>query len=191
LFCFCRTKPDRIRLKINDPVLADDGAYKIKVVNRDMTAEAVMNVIVQCQWTHFFIHQMTIFLFIPDPPTITIESPDIVYYEAEEYHEFVCTFDGVPKPAVYWNWQKCEHAGCTPRPSQWQRVQQSLNIPEVRMGDNTATLSVIARESGFYQCEATNKEGKLDQEIDFFVSGMNPEIVPSVLVIRVLVARCR
>lgn len=89
----------------------------------------------------------------------------------DENVELVCYYDGVPLPAVFWHWQKCNLAGCSPSPSQWERVAQSRNIPQVEKGNGRMILRILARESGFYKCEGSNKEGLMSKVVDFFVTG--------------------
>ena len=107
-----------------------------------------------------------------DPPSIQLTAPDSApNYMEDQLVDFTCQYDGVPKPDVYWNWQPCEHAGCEASPLEWRRVALSKNIPEIKEQEGKTILTVNARESGFYQCEAENKVKKVSDHVSFFVTG--------------------
>ncbi|ELU15561.1 hypothetical protein CAPTEDRAFT_220181, partial [Capitella teleta] len=165
-----RLKTDRCRLRIHKPQLADAGSYRMRAVTRDMTAEETFSF--QVNLDKLGLVNMMRLSFV-DMPSVVLDSAEATYYMTESYVSFVCKFDGIPTPAVFWNWQPCDHAGCEPSSSLWKRVQMSKNIPEVVMGEDSSTLTVLSRESGFYQCEAGNKEGKDRKDLAFFVTDVD------------------
>ena len=61
--------------------------------------------------------------------------------------------------------------GCEPQDARWRSVIKSRNIPMVERNEKQSTLTVLARESGFYRCGGSNKVGKHEQVIPFYATG--------------------
>ncbi len=94
------------------------------------------------------------------------------YYMVGRTYTLECFVSGYPLPNIMWNWQPCSGMGCGPDPDLWQIVTKSRNIPVIIKDGAKSNLTIQAKESGFYQCVATNKEGATTNFKQFIVTGI-------------------
>lgn len=153
-----RFKIDNGNLHISNVQPIDAGRYTLTAENRDSNAtldiELVVNVV----------------------PSVNIITPSKLYSLNRNF-SLVCLATGIPSPQIRWTWQPCTNDECLSIPDRELKsrmaITESRNIPLVQQNGNNVSLVLKAKQSGLYNCQAENKEGKISKTTKFIVTDID------------------
>ncbi|CAG0890942.1 unnamed protein product [Cyprideis torosa] len=120
--------------------------------------------------------QLTVIMQVDSAPVLTLSGQsDDDYYSINQQYTFRCAVEAYPEPNITWRYRKCsEPYLCSS--SFVEILEPGYNgetvhpITNATPFNSESVLTVTARESGYYQCSAENREGSADEDINFVVT---------------------
>ncbi|XP_067404381.1 vascular endothelial growth factor receptor kdr-like isoform X2 [Emydura macquarii macquarii] len=191
-------RPSVTWYKDGKPIKENHSCYepdpmKYKLGIRDLRPKHAGNyTIVLSNTKHGLYENLTMQLIVTDKPKIYEKETDfdkVVQVGLGSTQSLQCTASGTPDPTITWEWEPCspEDMLCRHR---GQRIVIQKNISEADLstgnkiesidekyimhGDKRKIISKLTTEnsnaSGIYYCVASNKIGKEERSIKFYVS---------------------
>ncbi|XP_074818521.1 vascular endothelial growth factor receptor kdr-like isoform X1 [Natator depressus] len=169
----------------------DPMKYKLGI--RDLRPEHAGNYTIVLSNTKHGLHEnLTIQLVVTERPKIYEKETDfdkVAQVNLGSTQTLQCTASGTPDPKIMWEWEPCAPADTLCR-HRGKRIVIQKNISEADMwtgnkiesieekyimhGDKKKIISKLTTEhsnaSGIYYCVASNKIGKEERSIKFYVS---------------------
>uniref|UniRef100_A0A8C8RDQ3 receptor protein-tyrosine kinase n=1 Tax=Pelusios castaneus TaxID=367368 RepID=A0A8C8RDQ3_9SAUR len=172
---------------------------KYKLGIRDLRPKHAGNYTIALSNTkHGLYKNLTFQLVVTERPKIYEKETDFEKVEKVKLgttHSLQCTASGTPDPKITWEWESCTPADTLCR-RRGQRIVVKKNISEADMytgnkikdidenyimhGDKKKIISKLTTEhsnaSGIYYCVASNKIGKEERSIEFYVLDMPKDL---------------